>query len=82
MGEPLRVSGRPSEDDPVTEPTDLSVVRGKREAEAICIYCGGKPHKTQLACPRIAHISVNEEGYCDGITFRDDFFDDDPPEAA
>lgn len=59
-------------------PTDLSVVRGKKQEEAACLYCGAKPHKTPLACPRIAHVSVNEEGYIDGLTFREDFFDEEP----
>ena len=66
----------------MTEPTDLTVVRGKKQAEEVCLYCGGKPHKTQLACPRIAHISVSEEGYIEGITFRDDYFDEEEPTPA
>ena len=42
---------------------------------AVCLYCGGEPHKTPLACPRIAHLTINGEGYVEGITFKDDFFD-------
>ena len=44
---------------------------------SICLYCGGEPHKTPLACPRIAHLIINEEGYVEGITFKDDFFDEE-----
>lgn len=66
----------------MSEPIDFKAAKDARQP--VCLYCGGKPHATQLACPRIAHISVSEEGYCDGITFRDDFFDEDedPPPAA
>jgi hypothetical protein len=55
----------------------------KEFPRAICLYCGGAPHPTQLACPRIAHLVINEDGYVEGITFRDDFFDEEesPPAA-
>jgi len=68
----------------MTAPTDLSVVRGKKQAEDVCLYCGDKPHKTPLACPRIKELMVSEEGYICGITFVDDFFDEEttPPDAA
>jgi hypothetical protein len=44
---------------------------------AVCLYCGGDPHKTPLACPRIAHLTINGEGYVEGITFKDDFCDEE-----
>ena len=50
--------------------------------KAICLYCGGDPHPTPLACPRIAHLAINEEGYVEGITFRDDFFDEEETDPA
>jgi hypothetical protein len=49
---------------------------GKREP---CIYCGGEPHPTQLACPRIAMIHVDSEtATITGISFWEDFFDEQP----
>lgn len=54
----------------------------KEFPRAICLYCGGDPHKTQLACPRIAHLSINEDGYVEGITFRDDFFEEEDADPA
>jgi hypothetical protein len=59
-----------------------SIEGGKR---AVCIYCGSEPHSTPLACPRIAHLTISPEGYCEGITFVEDFFDEEetpPPDAA
>jgi hypothetical protein len=63
----------------MTAPTDLSVVRGKKQAEDACLYCGGKPHKTILCCPRIAMVHIDPETACiTGITFFGDFFDEEP----
>ena len=47
-----------------------------------CIYCGGDAHPVPLACPRILHLSISGEGYVEGITFKDDYFDADPPDDA
>jgi hypothetical protein len=68
--------------DPMSEPTDLSVVRGKKAEQEVCLYCGAKPHRTPLACPRIKELMVSEEGYICGITFVDDFFNEETPDDA
>lgn len=61
----------------------MGEVREFKKPEEMCLYCGDKPHKTPLACPRIKELMVSEEGYICGITFVDDFFDEeDAPPAA
>ena len=35
-----------------------SIKGGKREP---CLYCGGEPHRTPLACPRIAVVHVDPD---------------------
>lgn len=64
----------------MSDPIDFQKARDERKER--CMYCGKAPHATQLACPRIAHISVNEEGYCDGISFWGDFFDEEETDPA
>ena len=66
----------------MTEPTDLSVVRGRKAEQEVCLYCGDKPHKTPLACTRIKELMVSEEGYICGITFVDDYFDEEESDPA
>lgn len=63
----------------MTEPTDLTVVRGQKKEP--CLYCGGQKHETPLACPRIAHIAIEDGAVC-GISFWEDFFDYEPDPAA
>lgn len=60
----------------------MGEVREFKKPEQMCLYCGGEPHKTPLACPRIAHLTINEEGYVEGISFWDDFFEEEEPEPA
>jgi hypothetical protein len=63
------------------EVTDLEVIRSKKKE--FCLYCGGEPHKVQLACPRIAHVEIcPEHGVVTGLSFWGDFFDEDPDDAA
>ena len=64
----------------MAEPIDFKAAKDARKP--MCLYCGGDPHPTPLACPRIAHLTISGEGYVEGITFWDDFFEDDPPDAA
>ena len=64
----------------MSEPIDFQAAKEARKP--VCLYCGGEPHATQLACPRIAHLSISSEGYVEGITFVDDFFDDEPELAG
>ena len=53
---------------------------GKREP---CLYCGRDPHPTPLCCPRISMIHIDPEAATIvGITFTDDFFDEEPDPAA
>ena len=66
----------------MADPTDLTAVREKKKADERCVYCGEAPHKVPLACPRISELMVSEEGYVCGITFRDDYFDEDEPPSA
>ena len=49
---------------------------GKKEP---CLYCGKGPHPTPLACPRIAVVEVDPEtATITGISFWEDFFDEEP----
>ena len=64
----------------MSEPIDFN--KAKAERKAMCLYCAGDPHPTPLACPRIVHLQINCEGYVEGITFRDDYFEDDEPDDA
>ena len=65
----------------MSELTNLYSVRAKKKE--ICLYCGEDPHKTQLACPRIAHVEIcPEHAVVTGLSFWGDFFDEDPPDAA
>lgn len=65
----------------MSEVTDLEVIRSKRKES--CLYCGKDPHKTQLACPRIAHVEIcPEQGVVTGLSFWGDFFDPEPTDAA
>lgn len=50
--------------------------------KAMCLYCGGDPHPTPLACPRIARLDINEEGYVEGISFWDDFYVEEDADPA
>ena len=57
-----------------------SITGGKRSP---CLYCGRAEHPTPLACPRILMVHIDpEHGSITGLTFVDDYFDDEPPEAA
>lgn len=56
-----------------------SITGGKRPP---CLYCGKPEHPTPLACPRIAMIHIDPEtATITGLTFVDDFFDDESPAA-
>jgi len=63
----------------MTAPIDLTAARAKKQSEDVCLYCGEPPHKTQLACPRIAHLTI-EDGAISGISFWGDFYDDEDPD--
>ncbi len=54
---------------------DMEVVRGERKEK--CLYCGQDEHPQPLCCPRIARVEI-EDGNVSGITFWEDFFDDEP----
>lgn len=58
---------------------DMEVVRGDKKEK--CLYCGQDEHPTPLACKRIAHISI-EDGEISGISFWEDFWDDEPELAG
>lgn len=60
----------------------MGEVREFKKPEQMCLYCGGEPHPTPLACPRISHLTINEEGYVEGISFWDDFFEEETDPAA
>lgn len=53
------------------EQVDLTVIRNKKKEEARCLYCGEPPHKTILACPRIALVHIDDEGDLVGIEFHE-----------
>ena len=59
--------------------TDLEVIRGEKKEK--CLYCGEDEHPMPLACGRIAHITI-EDGQVVGISFWEDFFDQDPDMAG
>lgn len=58
---------------------DMEVIRGDKKEK--CLYCGKDEHSQPLACPRIAHISI-EDGDITGISFWEDFFEYDPDVAG
>ena len=58
---------------------DMEVVRGEKKEK--CLYCGKDEHTTPLACPRIAHVSI-EDGQISGISFWEDFLPEDPDMAG
>jgi hypothetical protein len=62
----------------VAEPTSLEVIRGNKKVP--CPYCGGPPHKTPFACPRIQGVHYGEDGSVAGVEFRDGF--EFPPDDA
>ena len=53
----------------------LEMIKGGKKEP--CVYCGQDPHPVPLACPRIATLWINEEGYVEGIDFRDDWEEPD-----
>ena len=58
---------------------DMEVVRGDKKEK--CLYCGKDAHEVFLACPRIAHLTI-EEGEITGLSFWEDFFDEEPDLAG
>jgi hypothetical protein len=57
----------------------MEVVRGDKKEP--CLYCGQDEHKTPLACPRIAHVTI-EDGCISGISFWEDFYEYEPDLAG
>jgi hypothetical protein len=54
--------------------TDNTVdLDAKRKEKNRCVYCGSDPHPVVLACPRIAALVINPEGYVEGIEFVQDW---------
>lgn len=64
----------------MSEPIDFKAAKDARKP--VCLYCGGEPHLTQLACPRICHVDINSEGYVEGISFWVDFYEEEEPDPA
>jgi len=52
------------------EPVNLDA---KRKEKNRCVYCAADAHPVPLACPRIAMLYINSEGYVEGIEFDPDF---------
>ena len=60
----------------MTELVDLSAEKTKRVPP--CIYCGKREEHPGYSCPRIASLSIDEDGHIWQVEFHDWSVDESP----